>query len=224
MRALATLVALLAPLAFASAPPDAAQQYLPLLAKEAKRLRLPFPAKVAAAQIDHETACPRKKTCWRVDAEFKTKREQGVGLPMITRVYNADGSLRFDSLEEMRRAHPQELIGWTWKNPFRPEHQIAALILKNRDNWQALAPMFDFPLAPVITAYNKGVGGVRADIRRCTVTRGCNPRRWEANVETACKGGAVIPGTNRTACQISGAYYRDIQARVSKYESVKWAK
>ena len=84
--------------------PAAAAQHLPVLAAEAKRLQSPVPAYILAGQIDHETACPRKKTCWRTDAEFKTSREMGVGLGMLTQVVG-----RFDALAEMRAAHRAEL-------------------------------------------------------------------------------------------------------------------
>lgn len=194
--------------------PAAAAQHLPVLAAEAKRLQSPVPAYILAGQIDHETACPRKKTCWRTDAEFKTSREMGVGLGMLTQVVG-----RFDALAEMRAAHRAELLGLTWENiRSQAVYQIRAVVLKNADNYRALSNLFNNWLRPVLTAYNRGVGGIRADRRACQVTPGCDPSKWAGNVEQACAGGnAVIPGTQLTACQISRRYAPDVMARAMKY-------
>ena len=197
-------------------PPQSAP-HLPVLAREASRLQSPVPAFIMAGQVDHDTACPDRKKgpkkCWNPTVEFKTSREQGVGLGQITRVFG-----RFDALAEMRAAHRAELAGWSWENVGDATYQLRALVLKNRDNHRALSPLFDDPLYPVLTAYNRGVGGIRADRRLCQVTKGCDADRWAGHVEQACAGGtAVIPGTRLTACQISRKYAPDVVARAGKY-------
>ena len=200
-------IALLPPLPPQSAP------HLPVLAAEASRLRSPVPAWILAGQIDHETACPNKKKCWNPAVEFHTTREQGVGLGQITRVFG-----RFDALAEMRVAHRAELAGWSWEKVNDPVYQLRALVLKNADNHKALAPLFADPLAPVLTAYNRGIGGIRADRRLCQVTADCDPSRWAGHVALSCAGPkAVIPGTKLTACQISRKYAPDVLVRAGKY-------
>jgi hypothetical protein len=200
----------------ASLPPQAAPHLL-VLVSEAARLRSPIPTHVLAGQIDHETACPIKSKCWNPRVEFKTTREQGVGLGQITRVFG-----RFDAAAEMQAKHRQELDGFTWSNGvYDPKLQIRAVVLKNRDNHAALAPLFDGELAPVLTAYNRGVGGVRADRRLCQVTTACNPAKWAGHVANTCASGtAIIPGTRMTACQISRKYAPDVLARSDKYKAI----
>ena len=184
-----------------------------MLAREASRLRSPLPAYILAGQIDHETACPIPKKCWSPHVEFKTTREQGSGLGQITRVFG-----RFDALAEARQAHRDELAGWGWDNVGDATYQIRALVLKNSDNHHALAPLFDDPLAPVLTAYNRGVNGIRADRRACQISAGCDASKWAGHVEKSCASGkAIIPGTKLTACQISRRYAPDVIARAGKY-------
>lgn len=194
-------------------PPQSAP-YLASLAAEASRLRSPVPAWILAGQIDHETACPLPKKCWNPRVEFRTSREQGAGLGQITRVFG-----RFDALAEARAAHRAELAGWSWDNVSDATYQIRALVLKTKDNHGALAPLFTDPRDPVLTAYNRGIGGIRADRRKCTVTRGCDPSKWAGHVEITCaSGNVVIPGTRLTACQISRRYAPDVMARAAKYK------
>jgi len=195
--------------------PPQSLQYLPVLRAEATRLRSPIPTHILAAQIDHETGCGWSKTkCWNPRTEFKTSREQGVGLGQITRVFG-----RFDALAEMRQAHRAELAGWSWDTVNHPTYQIRAVVLKNSDNHRTIAPLFDDALYPALTAYNRGIGGVRSDRRLCQVTKGCNADRWAGHVEKTCAGGsAVIPGTRLTACQISRKYAPDVVRRAEKYK------
>lgn len=209
----------------ANAIPPQAAPHLPVLVSEAARLRSPIPAYILAGQIDHETACPSKKNCWSERAEFKTSREQGVGLGQITRVFG-----RFDAASEMRALHRQELEGFTWSGPsgdatdagiYNAKLQLRAVVLKNRDNHAMLAPLFDGDMLPVLTAYNRGVGGVRADRRLCQVTDGCDPSKWTGHVANTCASGtAIIPGTRMTACQISRKYAPDVMLRANKYKTI----
>ena len=194
-------------------PPQSAP-HLPVLSREAVRLQSPIPAFILAGQIDHETACPIPRKCWNPRVEFKTKREQGAGLGQITRVFG-----RFDALAEARQAHRAELAGWSWENVSDAGYQIRAVVLKNKDNHRTLSPLFTDALQPVLTAYNRGVGGIRADRRRCQVTDGCNAAQWAGHVEKTCASGtAIIPGTRFTACQISRKYAPDVIARAAKYK------
>lgn len=194
--------------------PPQSLPYLASLLAEATRLRSPIPAFILAGQIDHETACPLPKKCWNPRVEFRTSREQGAGLGQITRVFG-----RFDALAEARAAHRAELAGWSWDNVSDATYQIRALVLKSGDNHRALSPLFSDALAPVLTAYNRGIGGIRADRRACQVAAGCDPSRWAGHVERTCaSGNTIIPGTRLTACQISRKYAPDVIARAAKYK------
>ena len=201
---------------YVALPPQSAM-HLPVLVAEAARLRSPIPTHILAGQIDLETGCGwRASSCWNPGAEFKTRREQGVGLGQITRVFG-----RFDALAELRSAHRAELAGWSWDNIKDGRYQIRAVVLKNGDNYKALAYQFAdaHKLPPVLTAYNRGIGGVRASRRICQVTSGCDPSKWYGHVERTCAGSKqLIPGTNRTACQISNAYAPDVMQRAIKYQ------
>lgn len=195
------------------AVPVQAKPHLVVLAAEAKRLRAPIPTHILAGQIDKETNCPNKRQCWNTETQFKTSREWGYGLAQFTKTQ------RFDALTETRAKHLAELGGWSWKNPGEARYQLRALVLKTRDNWQVIAPLFDDPLYAVVTAWNRGIGGVRADRRICQVTAGCNASKWAGNVATACSSGsAIIPGTRRTACQIKNSYAPDVAIRAQKYK------
>jgi len=203
------------PIALPPPLPPASLLYLPVLVAEAKRLRSPIPTHILAGQIDHETGCGWRKTaCWNPRTEFKTTREQGVGLGQITRVFG-----RFDALAEMRTAHRAELAGWSWENVNDSRYQIRAIVLKSSDNYKALRPYFTEVVPAAVTAYNRGIGGVRADRRVCQVTRGCNPELWFGHVANTCAGSkAIIPGTKFTACQIRSKYYGDVVQRAQKYK------
>ena len=62
------------------------------------------------ALIEHESCISLKhKRCWNSTSRLKSAREEGAGLGQITRAYNADGSLRFDSLYELRTRYKKEL-------------------------------------------------------------------------------------------------------------------
>jgi len=55
--------------------------------------------------IEHESCISLTHSkCWNPRSQLKTSREEGAGLGQLTRAYNSDGSIRFDSLEEMRKS------------------------------------------------------------------------------------------------------------------------
>lgn len=183
------------------------------------------PRVLIAGLIDHETACPREGTCWQPTATYKTKREEGVGFGMFTRAFNANGTLRFDALTELKALHPTALRDANWqRNKYNPELQATALVLKVRDNYETaetLTPLLTEQPAFAITMHNRGVAGVQNDAAQCRLTRGCDARRWKGHVERTCAASkAIIPGTGRSACDISRAYYPDIVRRSEKYARV----
>lgn len=204
--------------------PANAQTHLATLAAEQRAHwpDHPRPA-VLAALVEHESCISLKHSrCWNPTSKLKTSREEGAGLGQITRAYRQDGSLRFDALAEMRGRHPA-LSDWSWENVYRrPDLQLRALILMNRDNFQALhrtAGQGADLLAFTDAAYNGGLGGVQAERRACAAAKGCDPRRWFGHVEHRClKSRAALYG-NRSVCDINRHHVHDVLVtRTPKYE------
>lgn len=202
--------------------PAQAPQHLPTL----KTLQLkhwpsmPAPA-VLAGQIEKESCITLKHSrCWNATSRLKSDREEGAGLGQITRTWRADGSVRFDALAELRAAHP-ELAAWSWATVYqRPDMQLLAIVLKNRDNWGTFAAVRDPGERLIFStlAYNRGIGGVRAEMRACALTSGCDPQRWTGHVERTCTASRQPLYGGRSACDISRAYPVDvIQRRAPKY-------
>lgn len=190
-----------------SSGPDArAVPFAPTLRAEVREhwADLPWPHYVPAL-IAHESGCPALRSCWSPTARLKTAREEGAGLGQITRAWRPDGSLRFDSLADMRNRHPQ-LREWSWSNVYsRPDLQIRGLVLMSRANWDALRLVADSweRLAMADAAYNGGLGGLQQDRRACQVMAGCDPQRWWGHVEKTCtKSRAALYG-KRSACDIN---------------------
>ena len=213
--------------------PAAAQRYLPVISAEAKahwpqsltKTGRAAPLQMIAGLVDHETACPRTATCFRPEATYKTAREEGVGFGMFTRAFNGNGSLRFDALTELKALHPQALRDANWQhNKFNPVLQARALVLKVADNYATAAKITPFPeerLTFAVVMHNRGAQGVANEVAACAMTRGCDRTRWAGNVERTCTASRkIIPGTGRSACDISRAYPVDVARRAVKYSGV----
>lgn len=221
----ATMNLLMVSVAKADTIPAMAYQHLPTLQQEARdHWAAPAPAPMAtiAGLIDHETACPRASTCWQASAMYKTQREEGRGLGMFTRALTADGKLRFDAFTELKALHPNALRDATWESHKTDARiQARAVILKVSDNMASAIRITPIPaeqLAFAVTMHNRGVQGVMNEIALCGMTRGCDRTRWRGHVERTCTASrAVIPGTGRSACDISRAYFPDIERRSAKY-------
>lgn len=176
-----------------------------------------------AGQVEQETCIslthPR---CWSPRAELRTPREQGVGLPQITRAFGAHGRLRFDSLAELRAQFPRQLAGWAWDAPtlHDPALQLRALVLMDYRNWQAITST-STPrerLAMTLAAYNGGLRGLAADRALCSATAGCDARAWFGHVERTCtKSQTAAPGYGQSFCAINRHYPVAIERRRAKY-------
>ena len=172
------------------------------------------------ALISHESCISYTHSrCWSPTSRLKSQREEGAGLGQITRVWHADGRLRFDSLADMRDRHPA-LRGLDWATIYqRPDFQIRALVLMSRDNWQALRVIADPDerLAMADAAYNGGLGGLQRERRACQIASDCDPQRWWGNVEAHClKSRRPLYG-NRSACDINRHHTRDVWKRMPWY-------
>lgn len=226
----ATINLLFTSVAKAEPIPQAAYQHLPTLAAEADahwhaRDGRAAPLATIAGLIDHETACPRTATCWKPTAMYKTQREEGVGLGMFTRAYTANGKLRFDALTELKALHPDALAEANWeRNKFNPTLQARAVVLKVSDNYATASRITRDPaeaLTFAVVMHNRGVQGVMNEVAACGMTRGCDRTRWSGNVERTCTASRqIIPGTGRSACDISRNYAPDVMRRAVKYVGV----
>jgi len=85
--------------------------------------------------IEHESCISlTHKRCWEPTSRLKTQREEGAGLGQLTRTYRKDGTIRFDSLTDMRNRYRESLKELTWKNVYqRPDLQIRAITLMSRE-------------------------------------------------------------------------------------------
>lgn len=211
---LSALLGLFGRQAHAGVPPQA-EPLLPVLAAEIQR---EWPDHVMPSYfgglVDHESACPRPRSCWQPTAQLKTAREEGAGVGQLTRAWHPDGRLRFDALHEMRAAHPA-LRELDWATIYqRPDLQLRAMVLKSREDWRWLGQP---PLEFVDLAYNAGRGRVTQDRRACAMTPGCDPTRWAGHVEKTCTASRARIYGQRSACDISRHHVHDVMARAARY-------
>jgi hypothetical protein len=196
------------------AVPPAAHRWLPVLGAEITTHWPELPQReYLAGLIEHEScitlAHPR---CWQPTARLRTAREEGGGLGQITRAWHADGSLRFDTLADLRQRHPA-LRDLDWATLYgRADLQLRALVLLSRDNWLALRAVTDAAqrLAMTDLAYNAGLGRVHRDRRACGLRAGCDAQRWWGHVEQHCTASRAPLYGQRSACEISRHHVRDV--------------
>lgn len=197
--------------------PTQAMEHLPTLRAEILQHwpDHPMPAYFGGL-IEHESACPRVRSCWKPTAQLKSQREEGAGLGQLTRAYRQDGGLRFDALAEMRQTHPA-LRELDWATIYqRPDLQLRAIVLKSRADWMRM-PDAHARLQFTDLAYNAGRGRVTQDRRACSLKPGCDPDRWHGHVEHTCTASrAALYGT-RSACDISRHHVHDVLQRAPKY-------
>lgn len=204
--------------------PKNAIQFLPIVKEEATKFfpELPVPWYFGGL-IEHESCVDlESRKCWNPKSELKTKREQGLGLGQITRTWNTDGSVRFDVLSDIRKAHMNELKELSWSNVRnRPDLQIRAIMIMSRTNYKALYMVDDLfeRLAMTDAAYNGGLGGVRKERTACGLATNCDPDRWFNNVENYCLKSKKVLYAGRSSCDINRHHVSDIlNTRMPKYQ------
>lgn len=202
--------------------PANAKRYLPMLQTEkaAYWADMPLPSALAA-QVEQETCVSLKSArCWSPRAELRTSRERGVGLGQITR------TSRFDALSEIQAANPGALSAWGWDsaNLYDPHFQLRALVLKDKQGWNAMraADSTVDRLAFTFAAYNGGIGGVISDQRVCSGTMGCDAGRWFGHVEhTSLKNKSTASGYGKSFFAINREYVRNVLiVRRVRYEKI----
>jgi len=161
------------------------------------------------------------KRCWNPKSKLSTKRELGIGLGQLTKAYKKDGSVRFDSLKEIRKRHLDELRELSWETiESRPDLQIKAIIYMSKSNYDQLYNVKDdyARLAMSDAAYNGGLRGVFRDRRICGLTKGCDVNKWFDNVEKHCSKSKRILYGNRNACDINREHVDSVlKIRMKKY-------
>jgi hypothetical protein len=205
----------------AATVPEQAHQYLPKLRAELDRTWPGAPDRAyMGGLIEHESACPAKRSCWKPTARLKSAREEGAGLGQLTRTWRPDGSLRFDKLAEMREAHPA-LRELNWATIYqRPDLQIRTMIIMVKADHQRFATTAT-PLHFADAAYNGGWGGVQKERRACGLKAGCDPQRWFGHVERVCLKSRKPLYGNRSACDINRHHVHDvIHVRAPKYRGL----
>ncbi len=172
--------------------------------------------------VEHEScAWLTSKTCWDAKAQLKTAREEGAGLSQTTRTYNKDGTIRFDTLSDMRRQYKKELGELAWSNIYsRPDLQIRSLVLMTRDNYKKLYAVSDNieRLKMTDSAYNGGYGSVVKKRRACGLSANCNPQVWTGNVGAQCLGMTTPIYGKRSACDINKHHVANVfDIKLPKY-------
>lgn len=203
-------------------PHPRAVPLVPLLASETRTHwpELSWPAYVPGL-IEHESCISLTHSrCWSPTSELRSAREQGLGLGQLTRTWRPDGTLRFDTLAELRSRHEslRELSWETLRN--RTDLQIRAIVVLSRENWDAFASVADHweRLAFTDVSYNRGRGGVQNERRVCAMAQGCDPQRWFAHTERFCTASTKPLYGGRSACDISRHHPRDVLLhRMPKY-------
>ena len=206
--------------------PPQAYQFFPAIIEESNRhtpdIYGPY---FYGALIEHESCLNLKhKRCWNPKSELLNSREEGVGLFMITRTWNPDGSERFDTLSDLRKQYMDELRELSWLNVRqRPDLQIRSGILLTKNSLKTLRSVED-PLERlymVDTAHNMGIGRIAKDRRTCGLAAGCNPQLWRGHVEKYCTASRkpMPQYGGRSPCDIGRNHSKDvIELRMPKYE------
>lgn len=203
--------------------PANAKKYLPVLKEQIQQYFADFPDYSYFGGLIEQESCIALtwKSCWNPTTKLDTKREYGAGLGQLTKAYNSQGQIRFDSLNEIRRLHHAELEQLSWGNILqRPDLQMRAIVLMTRDNFKRLY-MIKNPyqrIAFADAAYNGGLGGVYQDRRLCGLSANCDPQIWFDNVEKTCSKSKQAIYGNRSPCQINREHVEYIlKRRMNKY-------
>lgn len=199
----------------------------PALLPEVRRVQVqswpdaPIPS-FLAAQIEQESCISLTHSkCWSPYAELKTSREYGFGIAQTTIAYKADGSVRFNVQEDLRKQYAS-LKGWTFEKRFDVGYQVLALVemdhgIYRRVTW---APNDRERLAFTLSAYNGGESGIRQDRLLCSNTPGCDNSRWFGHVERySTKAKKPFHGYGQSPYDINRGYVRYvIDIRRPKYD------
>jgi hypothetical protein len=209
--AFVAILFVLSPRAYAAELPPGAIKYGPTLkAEQMKYWPDHQQPELLAALVEQESCISLKHSkCWNPSAQLKTAREEGAGMGQITRAYRADGSLRFDTLADMRSKYAP-LADMSWRNIYqRPDLQLRAMVLLAKESAR---PFVRLPAAYGFgdAAYNGGAPGVMRERRACELSAGCNAREWFENVEKHCLKSRQLIYGKRSACDINREHVMNV--------------
>lgn len=217
------LLLVFSPRAHAATLPDGFGQYGHILKAEQAKYWPDHPRVPLLAALIEQESCVSLKSprCWNPSARLKSDREEGAGMGQITRTYRADGSLRFDSLTDLKTQYAADLGEWSWSNVYaRPDLQLRAVVILSRDSakpFKTTASWLQFGDA----GYNGGVAGVQKERRACGLTIGCDPGQWFGHVEKHCLKSRQPLYGGKSACDINREHvYNVFTIRVKKYEGM----
>lgn len=219
-----SLIGLSSPIDVRTYIPKKAYTYVPLVRQEQLKLWSDHPEPNILGGMGEQESCISltHSKCWDATVKLATSRELGAGIFQLTKTYNKDGSIRFDAMKELKDVHPNELKELNWNSIFvRPDLQIKAFILKNKDNFKSFHFIKDTKQRLIfsVEAYNRGVGGVSTDRRICGLKKNCDPNVWFNNVELTCGASKAAIYGNRGPCNISREYIVNIfTIRSEKYK------
>ncbi len=169
---------------------------------------------ILAGQIEQET-CIRLDhiKCWNPTAKLETSREYGFGFGQLTI------TKKFNAFEEVKSLEPR-LKGWKWDDRFNAQNQLYGVVSMMKRNYgifknvEGNKERYAFALA----SYNGGIGGIQADQKLCSKTRGCNPKKWFGNVErTSLKSKVKYQGYGKSFFEINREYPINTFNRMKKY-------
>ena len=177
------------------------------------------------ALFEHESCISFKHSkCFNGHAELRNNREHGVGIPQITRAWDAKGNLRFDNLMDMKRKNPRDLGELSWLTiKDREDLQIRTAIFMLKELDRQFEPTLKprEKLAFMDSSYNGGASHVKRARQACKLTSGCNANIWFLNVEKhlpKSKAADVRYG-GRSMYDINTHHVKDILVtRMPKYE------
>ena len=177
-----------------------------------------------AAIYDHETCITFKHSkCWNPHAQLKTSREQGLGLPQMTRTWKPNGTIRFDNIANMRKAYPEQLSELSWDTfKDRVDLQVRSSALLFNEEWKRLYTVLsdDERYRMTRSAWNGGGGRVATARSRCKLTSGCDPQRWFNHTEKHLPQSRVPMKNygNRSPYDINTHYVKDTERRLNKFK------
>ncbi len=195
--------------------PPQAFDYFDTIKQEQERLMPDFAYPYYfAGLIEHESCISLTHSrCWNPASKLDTKRELGIGLGQITKAYKADGSVRFDTLSDLRRAHMSELKELSWSNiAQRPDLQIRSIMLMSNTSYKALYQMQDpyQRLAAADSAYNGGLSSVKKRRQVCGLKAQCDPQIWFGHLEKMVVKSTKPLYAGRSAQQINNEHVKKV--------------
>lgn len=160
--------------------------------------------------------------CLNPKARLKTDREEGAGIPQLTRTFDKKtGAVKMDVLTDLSRRY-SDLGELNWETAYtNPGLQIRAMLHLLKDTYR-MFPMIKDPfirLQFTDPAYNGGARDTLAERMACGLKKDCNPNLWFGHVEKTClKSTKPLYGT-RSPCLINREHPEMVfHVRLPKYQ------